>query len=76
MARAIIRYSFDGPDGPRTRNRAAAVLRAHGFGPYGTGTWECREGNAGVLLDALEELTQVLRAADAAPVDNLWFYLD
>ena len=76
MSRAIVKFSLDGDAGSKMRGRANKVLEEHGFVPYGTATMECRSGTQDDLLKALEELANVLRETDAAPVDNLCLYLD
>lgn len=79
MARAIIRLSvqYRSGLGSRTNGRVKTALRRHGFRSLGrTGTWECPDGTMDTLLGSVEELSQILRETDAAPIDHLWVYID
>ncbi|HEU0131358.1 MAG TPA: hypothetical protein VFQ85_10265 [Mycobacteriales bacterium] len=74
MARAIIRYSLE-KGGPqvRIRGRIRQRLRAAGFRPIGTASWEAADLDLGNGLDALRD---VLAYAGEGKLDHLWIYVD
>jgi hypothetical protein len=76
VARAIIRYSFDGP-AKGTRSKAREVLRSAGFIELGTASFEVRATALPDVVDALHELLNVVKdPAAGVSLDHLWVYLD
>jgi hypothetical protein len=77
MARAIIRYSFDGDEGKAIRMEIRKRLMADGlFVAHGTGSWESAEGVS--LGDAISRIRWALEYVEQHPhaLDHIWIYLD
>lgn len=76
MARAIVRYSFDGP--PRgTRSQVRDVLRAADYHELGTASFEARDARLEDLVQALREVLDIVsKPAADVKLDHLWIYLD
>lgn len=76
MARAIVRYSFDGgAKGARTKVRNA--LRSAGFEEVGTASFEVRDAPCADVVEALHEILDIVKEPPAGVrIDHLWIYLD
>jgi hypothetical protein len=77
MARAIIRYSFEGgtQTAKKTRGKIREELRAAGFAHIGTASWE-KHGARGELVEALTTVLEAAARPEAGALDHLWLYLD
>lgn len=80
MARAIIRYSFNGPTEQSSPKRTAVrnMLRDAGFQRLGTASFEIRGAD---LADVVDQLQRVLVEIRSLPeggcgLDPLWIYVD
>ena len=76
MARAIIRYSFDRDNGT-TNTQIRNMLEAKGFDKIGTSSFEADNLPQPSILDALEEVVDLIRVAPGGgTLDHLWVYVD
>lgn len=77
MARAMVRFSLDNDYGSAARNQIVPILRAVGFRPSGTGSWDAVDQPLDDLVDALHEALDIMRDPPApAALDHLWVYVD
>jgi hypothetical protein len=75
MARAIVRYSFDG-DRRASRQAIRDALRAAGFVRIGTGSFEADAAALGPLVAALKTSLDVAADPPEGELDHLWIYID
>lgn len=74
MARAILRYSFDGAS-QNVRNRIRSLLEDAGFRRTGTGSWEA-EGTPAALMEALRNVMSLIEREAGGQLDHLWINVD
>lgn len=78
MARAIIRYSFDGDEGEAIRREIRKRLMVDGlFVPLGTGSWESDPRTT--LEQAVSRIRWALQHVEEehpAALDHIWVYID
>lgn len=74
MARAIVRYSFDGVS-QNVRNHIRGYLGDAGFRSTGTGTWEA-DGQPAGLMEALRNVMRLIEREADGRLDHLWIYVD
>lgn len=77
MARAIVRFSFDGDYRNATRNRILLLLKAKGLVSPGTGSWEARDVPLTDITNALRDVLDVLDSpSNNARLGHVWIYVD
>lgn len=78
MARAIIRYSFDGDHAKNIRAEIRKRLTADGrFRRLGTASWESTPGTS--IYDTVSAIRWALEVVEASPsgnLDHVWIYID
>jgi len=77
MARAIIRYSFDGDEGKVIRGEIGKRLLADDrFMRHGTASWESTPDT--LIKDAVNAIRWALEVVEghADALDHLWIYID
>jgi hypothetical protein len=76
VARATVRYSFDGETTNVSGTRARTQLEGNGFSRLGTASLEAY-GDVPDLVAALRELLDVLEnPPGGGTLDHAWIYLD
>jgi hypothetical protein len=79
MARAIIRYSFNGPTETSSPKRTTVrnMLRDAGFERPGTASAEIRGAELTMILETLSGvLAELEDLPDGCDLDHLWIYVD
>jgi hypothetical protein len=79
MARAIVRYSFNGPTETSSPKRTAVrdLLNDRGFEMVGTASREIRNVALPEIVDALHRLLAELEELpEGCGLDHLWVYVD
>ena len=77
MARAIIRYSFDGEEGKAIRHEIGKRLLSSGrFARHGTASWESTPDTS--VPDAISDIRWALEYVQEHPdaLDHIWIYID
>jgi hypothetical protein len=79
MARAIVRYSFNGPTATSSPKRTLIrnFLRDSGFVRVGTASWEITEEPLPALMEKLQSvMTELKDLPEGGKLDHLWIYID
>ena len=79
--RSIIRLSYDGDTGSKTRNTFVPILKKAGFTNPKTGTWESPSCDIVTIHNQLkiimEELANLTADEDSTFIlDHIWIYID
>ncbi len=78
MARAVIRYSFDGDEGKTIRMEIRKRLMAEDlFVARGTASWESAENtDLGAVIGRIRWALEALEGTDPDALDHIWIYID
>jgi hypothetical protein len=78
MARAIVRYSFDGKDGKTIRAEIRKRLMADDlFVALGTASWESTESaDLNAAIGRIRWALEVVEGSDPHALDHIWIYID